>query len=76
MGKGHGFLMLYAPLHLHFCQLLSEIGLHPNFMSLHFLQLFMYILFNFAAANSLMAQLLLSLYSDLCKSSDFGFVSF
>ena len=34
-GKLHGFLMLYACLkHLHFCQLLSEIDLHPNFMSL------------------------------------------
>ena len=57
IGKVHGFLMLYASYHLHFCQLLSEIGLHPNFMSLHYI---MYNLFNFAAANSSMEQLLLS----------------
>ena len=40
--KVHGFLMLYASEHLDFCQLLSKIGLHPNFMSLPCLQLFMY----------------------------------
>ena len=49
----------YAPQHLHFCQLPSEIGLHSNFVSLHCLQLFMYTLCNFAVANSLMEQLLL-----------------
>ena len=57
IGKVHGFLMLYASYHLHFCQLMSEIGSHPNFMSLHCI---MYTLFNFAAANSSVEQLLLS----------------
>ena len=55
ISKGHGFLMLKASQHLHFCQLLSEIGLHLNFMRLH-CSLFMYTLFNFAAVNSLMEQ--------------------
>ena len=44
-------------------------------MSLHCIQLFMYTLFNFALANSLMEQLLLFFYFELHKSSDFGFVS-
>ena len=44
-------------------------------MSVHHL-LFMYTLFNFAAANCLMEQLLLFFYFDLYKSSDFGFISF
>ena len=41
-----------------------------------FASIYMYTLFNFAAANSLVEQLLLFLYSDLYKSSDCGFVSF
>ena len=42
-------------------------------MSMHCL-LFMYTLFNFEAANSLMEQLLLFFSFDLYRSSDFGFV--